>query len=232
MIIDKRQFRNTLYPNNYKPEALRVTCGYIKKLRAFSAYLVKRLGITVLFGLTVLGAFLAITHYVFTRSLVDALLYLMGFWPAGLSFYAILKFPPSSRKRKTKTAVLWPAFISFISYFVSFFAICNLKYAFRPPESFFEEVLFLGRVIPSSLALSFFMAGIVAKLDKARSELYFCVSGFFGVITGVLDTAAVALVLPPPSPLGLSSSILVGLILGSLTLIIVLVINMLTRALS
>ena len=210
-----------------------MTRDYIKKLRAFATHLctriVRRLEIIVLLGMIVLGAYLAITYYIVTRSLLDAILYLMGFWPAGLSFYAIVKFPPSPRRRESKIAILWPALISFISYFVSFFAICKVKYTFHPPEDFYEEVFFLGRIIPSSLALSFFLAGLTAKLGKERSESYFMLSGLFGVITGMLDTAAILSVGPPPQPRGWFSSVFVGLILGSLILIVILVINMRAR---
>lgn len=202
-----------------------MTREYIKKLCKFAAKLVGHGEIILSVSLSVLGAYLAIIYYVMTRNLLEAILYPMGFWPAALSFYAIVKFPPSP-KRKSKTAVFWPALISFISYFVSFFVICKVKYTFYPPKDVYDEIFFLGHVIPASLALSFFLAGLKAKLGKVRSELYFIVSGFFGVITGVLDTLGLMVFGPLPQPWGLFPSIFMGLILGSLILIVSLVINM------
>lgn len=206
-----------------------VTRDYIKKLRSFAAKFVKR-GETIFSAiLIVLGAYAAIMHYLVTNILLNSILYLMGFWPAAISFYIIMKFPPTSKRRISKITLFWPAVISLISYFVPFFTICWAKYTFYPPEDNYDELFFLGRLIPASLALSFFLTGLVAKLGKIRSELYFMLSGLFGVFTGMVDTLGIVSFGPPPQPWGLFSSLFAGLILGSLILIAALIFNMTAR---
>lgn len=199
---------------------------YFKKLRA---YLAGHLGKLVSLCVIALGSSLAIFYYVRTHSLITAIQYLIGFWPAGLSFYVILKAPSSSRRAKSKIAILRPAIVGFVSYVVSFFAIWRVRYTYQPPVDLYDEVFFIVRIILSSLALSFFLAGLVAKLGKVRSELYFIVSGLLGVLTGVIDTTGILGFDPPPPPLEWFVSMFIGLILGSLIVLITLTANIHTQ---
>jgi hypothetical protein len=134
-----------------------MTRKYFKKIRSF---FVCHLGILFSLFLIALGSVFAFVFYFYIHDPITSIQYLVGCWPAGLSFYIMQKVPHSSKRAKSKITSLRPAFVGLLSYVVTFFVIWKTRYIYQPPVDLYDEVFFVGRLIPSSLALSFFLQGL------------------------------------------------------------------------